>query len=91
VHFETETVSGPVPEGLAQSRLLENGAGGTIDHRRVDLRPDCGHRGRLGRRDRVEKPLSVPARRAHRNGPGDVRAVSVQDAAEVQHDEVTNG
>ena len=61
VHFEPQAVAGAVPERLAQPCLLEHGAGGAIDHRRVDARPHGGDGGRLGGQDRgVQTASSSP-------------------------------
>ena len=88
VHIQPQPVPGAVPERLAKARLLQHRAGRAIDGRRLDTRPDgrdgCLLRGQNG----GVKTANLLARRPNRHRPREVGAVSVQNAAEVQHHQV---
>jgi hypothetical protein len=88
VDVEAETVTGPMSECVPQTARLEHIPGGGINRGRGDSGLDHLDGGSLSFSDGCMQPEGVCGGRPNRYSPGQVRAVSVQYAAEVQHDQV---
>ena len=89
MNLEPQTVSGAVPERLAQSMTPEHGACGGIHVGRGDTRSNHIDGRLLGFANGRVHPGSIRTSRTYGNSPAQIAAVSVQDAAKVQHDQIT--
>ena len=82
---------GAVPERLFQSISAERGASRVINRARPGPGPNCRNRSLLSLSDGYEQTAKICACIAELNRPGKIHAVSVVDAAKVQHHPVPFG
>src|SRR5205814_10060047 len=83
---EADRVSGSVPEPLAVPSLLDDLAAGSIDLARRDARASGFDAGGLCRDHELVDAPELGIRFAHEDGAAEVRAVAIDDGAEVERD-----
>jgi hypothetical protein len=88
VNIEAKTMAGAVTEGIAEAAVAQQLTRRRIHCRCVDARLHGGHGRRMRVPDCIVYAPHLARGRTNRHGAGQVAAVSVQDAAKVQHNEV---